>query len=92
MMPTRIAGIPCLVDVTSYTPADPGSFFEPPSGPEIEYEVYDRRGYKAGWLLAKLTDADDDAILEQYEASLREIRSQARIDAYIDSLEARAWT
>lgn len=91
MMKTRIAGIPCLVDVTSYAPADPGSFFEPPSGPEIEYEVYDRRGYKANWLLAKLTDDDDLAILEQYEASLRESRDEARIDAHIDSLEARAW-
>ncbi|PAU79193.1 hypothetical protein [Halomonas salipaludis] len=91
MLKARIAGIPCQVEVTGYTPADPGSFFEPPSGPEIEYEVYDRRGYKAGWLLAKVSDDDDLAILEQYEASLRESRDEARIDAYIDSLDARAW-
>ena len=91
MMKTRIAGIPCLVEVTSYIPGEPGSFFEPPSGPEIEYEVYDRRGYKANWLLAKITDADDLAILDQHEATLQSRRDEARIDAYLDSLEARAW-
>lgn len=91
MMRSHIAGIPCQIAVTSYTPADSGGPFEPPSGPEIEYEVYDRRGYKANWLLAKLTDDDDLAILEQHEATIRESRDEASIDAYLSSLEARAW-
>lgn len=91
MMSARIAGIPCQVIVTGYEPAHPGGWDEPPGGPEIEYEVYDSRGRKAGWLMAKITDEDDQAILEQYEASLKASRDEASIDAYIDSLEARAW-
>jgi len=91
MMKARIAGIPCQVKVTAYEPASPGGWDEPPSGPEIEYTVYDLRGRKAGWLMAKITDEDDQAILEQYEASLKASRDEASIDAYIDSLEARAW-
>lgn len=91
MMKARIAGIPCQVKVTAYEPASPGGWDEPPSGPEIEYTVYDLRGRKAGWLMAKITDEDDQAILEQYEASLKASRDDARIDAYIASLEDRAW-
>jgi hypothetical protein len=91
MMKARIAGIPCQVKVTAYEPASPGGWAEPPSGPEIEYTVYDLRGRKAGWLMAKITDEDDQAILEQYEAHLQDSRAEAQIDAYIESLEARAW-
>ncbi|MCZ0926489.1 hypothetical protein L0636_01120 [Halomonas janggokensis] len=91
MMKARIAGIPCQVNVTSYTPATPGGWDEPPSGPEIEYTVYDLRSRKAGWLMAKITDEDDQVILEQYEARLQVSRDDARIDAYIASLEDRAW-
>lgn len=92
MMQSRIAGIPCQVEVIHYEPENSGGFFEPPSGPEIEYEVYDQRGRKAGWLMAKISDADDQAILEQHEAGVRESRNQAQVDAYLDSLEAaRAW-
>ncbi|WP_336273772.1 hypothetical protein [Vreelandella indica] len=91
MMKARIAGIPCQVSVINYEPATRGGPDEPPSGPEIEYTVYDLRSRKAGWLMAKITDEDDQAILEQYEASLQASRDEASIDAYIDSLEARAW-
>lgn len=91
MMRARIAGIPCQINVINYEPGSDGGPDEPPSGPEIEYTVYDLRGRKAGWLMAKITDKDDQAILEQYEASLKASRDEASIDAYIDSLEARAW-
>lgn len=91
MMKARIAGIPCQVKVINYEPATRGGPDEPPSGPEIEYTVYDLRGRKAGWLMAKITDEDDQAILEQYEAHLQDSRAEAQIDAYIESLEARAW-
>ena len=87
MMNTSIAGIPCLVDVTHYQPADSGSFFEPPSGPEIEYEVYDRKGYRANWLMAKITDADDRAILDQYESEREGRRVEAEIAAHIAAHE-----
>lgn len=89
MMQSSIAGIPCQVRVTHYEPASQGGLFEPPSGPEIEYEVYDRRGYRAGWLIAKITDKDDNAILEQHEASIKASRDEACIGAYLDRLEAR---
>lgn len=91
MMQTHIAGIPCQVSVTAYEPASPGGWDEPPSGPEIEYTVYDLRGRKAGWLMAKITDEDDQAILEQHEAQIQDSRAEAQIEAYIDSLEDRAW-
>lgn len=90
MMQSSIAGIPCQVHVTNYEPANPGGAFEPPSGPEIEYEVYDRRGYKASWLLTKITDADDLAILNQHEASVKAEQDEACIGAYLDRLEAYA--
>lgn len=90
MIETHIADIPCLVKVIDYTPASPGSFFEPPSGPEIEYEIYDRSGRQANWLLAKVTAKDDHTILAEHEAHLREIRDEVRIDAYLSTLEARA--
>ncbi|MGP5563758.1 hypothetical protein [Vreelandella alkaliphila] len=91
MMNARIAGIPCQINVINYEPATRGGPDEPPSGPEIEYVVYDLRGRKAGWLMAKITDEDDQAILEQHEANLQESREETRIDAYIASLEDRAW-
>ncbi|MFC0268543.1 hypothetical protein [Kushneria aurantia] len=86
-MNTRIAGIPCIVEVTHYEPYHAGTFFEPPSGPEIEYSIYDRRGRPAAWLDGKRTENDDIAILEQHEDELRGARDEEHIDAYIDALK-----
>lgn len=59
---TRVAGIPCVVRVTYFAPADMGctggeaDFWRPPSPPDIEYHVLDRRGRPAPWLDRKLTN------------------------------------
>lgn len=56
---TRIAGIPCLIDISGQ-----------------EWEVCDRRGYRAWWLERKLTPADEDRINEEICAHVqREIES-----------------
>lgn len=86
MMRTRIQGIPCQVEVTHYEAYSPASWHEPASGGEIEFEVYDRRGYRAAWLEAKVTEADEERIYHEYRAHLQAGRDEARIEAYIDSL------
>ena len=72
---TRVHGIPCLCDVTFYSPGAPmritGWGFgdaEPPETGEFEYQILDRRGRHAPWLEAKLVEADDDRLLEEYLA------------------------
>ena len=63
----RIAGIPCIIAVTYFhnTPAWRGSAHTCPSSEdyygytELEYDVLDRKGYKAAWLEKKVT-ADDE--------------------------------
>ena len=69
MYPARISGIPCFVDVTSYHKGRPmritGSGFgdaDPPEPAEVEYEVYDRKGYRAHWLEAKITERENAGI------------------------------
>jgi hypothetical protein len=58
-----VCGIPALAKVTSYTPYRPmrvtGCGFgdaEPPEPEEVEFELYDRKGYRAKWLEKKLED------------------------------------
>lgn len=88
MMHTHIAGIPCKVGVTHFEPYDPGSWHEPPSGGEIEFDVYDRKGYPAAWLERKVTEDDEVRIFKEYEADLKGMRDDARIEAYIDRMSA----
>ncbi len=73
--PTRVAGIPCRCEVTHYSRPAPmlvtGWGFgdaEPPETGEFEYQILDRRGRHAPWLEAKLVEADDDRLLEEYLA------------------------
>ena len=74
-MKTRIAGIPCEVRLTHYC-VTKGNYSPKAETPdeyfgirEIEFNVYDRKGYRADWLEAKLTDearrlVEDDLIKE----------------------------
>lgn len=73
---SQIQGIPCLIDVTRCHVVK-GSFnYNAPSDldyygyHEIEFEVLDRKGYKASWLERKMTEDDiekiEAQILEQY--------------------------
>ena len=58
---SRIAGIPCIIDVTSLTVVS-GEGYGAPSEidargwVESEFDVLDRRGRPAPWLARKLTD------------------------------------
>lgn len=77
---THVAGIPCQVRIVSY-------FRQRPLGPradsdvgcygytECEYELLDRRGYRARWLERKI-NADTDAriceLIDQYKEVQRD--------------------
>lgn len=66
-METHIAGIPCQVEVTHF-------FVQKPLGPNcdsdwdcygyanIEFDVLDRKGYRAPWLEKKMSQADRERI------------------------------
>ncbi len=70
MLSTRIQGIPCQVQATRI-------FVQKPLGPncdsdwdcygysEVDFDVYDRKGYPADWLQRKMTDKDEERIVEQ---------------------------
>ena len=71
---TRIAGIPCLIGVTSYgRPAyTAGAPENCDPGDCAEYDVLDMRGRPAPWLVQKITSAEDARILELIDAVNRE--------------------
>lgn len=65
---TRVRGIPCLIGVNNFE-RHRGSFsYNAPSHDdyyghtEFDWELLDRKGYRADWLAKKLTDADIDFI------------------------------
>jgi len=76
MIEARVAGIPCLINVThmsvtkgSYS-HDAASDWDYYGGTEIEFEVCDRRGRPAPWLERKMTQREiteiEDLILEKH--------------------------
>lgn len=66
----RLDGIPCIIAVTdyeSYTPAytsGPPEHCYPAEGGCGEYEILDRRGYRAAWLERKV-DAQAEEDIQQ---------------------------
>lgn len=70
---SQIQGIPCLIEVTTFNVVKPwkGSPFTCPSSDdyygytEVEFNVLDRKGYKATWLECKMTDKDIARIKEE---------------------------
>lgn len=74
---SRIQGIPCLIEVTTLSVVKPwrGSIDKCPSSDdyygytEVEFNVLDRKGYKAPWLEKKMSVNDlkriESEILEQ---------------------------
>ena len=64
MIPARVAGIPCLVEVTSYYKYRAATLWGHPDGwspaepEEFEFQICDRRGRPAPWLERKLTPTD----------------------------------
>lgn len=75
---SNIQGIPCLIEVTTFSRVKPwrGCISNCPSSDdyygysEIEFDVLDRKGYRAKWLERKMT-AEDKSRIES------EILSQA---------------
>ena len=74
---SRVAGIPCLIEVTHYAPAveayrqgHPDDWM-PGEPAELEFQVYDRQGRIASWLQRKLTERECQRI-EQQACSLLE--------------------
>ena len=72
---TKIQGIPCLVEVTTFVFVKPwkGSPHTCPSSDdyygytEIEYDVLDRKGYRANWLERKMTAKDVERVKEDIQ-------------------------
>ena len=65
----RISGIPCLIGITHYHSQKPmgkyaDSDWDCYGYTDCEWEVLDRKGYKAAWLVKKMTARDEDAIIE----------------------------
>ena len=57
MLYTNISGIPCQAKVTFFEKTEEGF--------DIEFSIYDRRGYKAAWLERKMTEADRSRIRQE---------------------------
>lgn len=68
----RLSGLPCYVCVTHYEPEIPANLsghpdsWTPSEGGELEFEVYDRKGYRAEWLEEKVDDTSFLAIEAAY--------------------------
>jgi hypothetical protein len=74
MIDTHIQGIPCQVEMTGghYVKPWQGSAYNCPSDWDyyggwfdVEFEIYDRKGYRAKWLEKKMTAADEQRIIEE---------------------------
>lgn len=77
MLHTRIAGIPCKVDVTHYLHQRPmgmraASDVDCYGYTECEFTVCDLRGRPAAWLERKVTDADRERIAAEYAEAMTE--------------------
>ena len=66
MVEIKVFGIPAKVKITHYVPGLPGKYsghpdtWYPPEGEEIEYELYDRKGYRAEWLERKIRGTEEE--------------------------------
>lgn len=74
---TTISGIPCRVELLSYRPYRDNrrghiDDWLPDDPVEIEFEVFDRKGYPAPWLAKKMTDKDIRRIEGELELHLLE--------------------
>lgn len=72
MLDSYIQGIPCKIEVTHFI-CNKGSLNRYSAASdldyygytEVEFEVYDRKGYKADWLANKMTDEDVERIEQE---------------------------
>lgn len=70
---TKVSGIPCVCNVIDYSPYRAmrvtGSGMgdcDPPEYEEFDFEILDRKGYKASWLEKKLKPDDKGRLLEEF--------------------------
>ncbi len=74
---SSIAGIPCLIEIKHHldVPGNPScwdSAADYYGYSEVEWEVYDRKGYRAAWLERKLSDTIRAEIDEQAFKAVKE--------------------
>ena len=80
---SKVCGIPCIVEVTTYCKAQPMRIWgsgmgdcDPPEPEEFEFQLLDRKGYRAAWLEAKLTDAIEQKIYEDFQQYLEQLNQK----------------
>lgn len=80
---SKVCGIPCIVEVTTYCKAQPMRIWgsgmgdcDPPEPEEFEFQLLDRKGYRAAWLEAKLTDAIEQQIYEDFQQYLEQLNQK----------------
>lgn len=85
-IPVRVDGIPALAWVTHYRPNEPGTIgpvdsyatIAAPVAEEVEYDLYDRRGYRAAWLEEKMLHRKtEEGVTQQVLRGLKEDRDAA---------------
>jgi hypothetical protein len=90
----RVCGIPCIMQVTSYEPYQSATHDSPAEG-DIEFELLDRKGYKASWLEKKAdqTSNENDRLnelaWELMAESYEDAKGEAEIDRYESMLESQ---
>lgn len=63
-----VCGIPCLIGVSSYSRVRGSYSYNAPSDcdyygyTDCDWELLDRKGYRANWLAKKITSRDEDSI------------------------------
>ena len=79
MMEVTVCGIPCQVEITNARYVKPQSYspYNCDSDMDyygywsnVEYELYDRRGYRAKWLENKMTPQDHTDLLNYITENL----------------------
>lgn len=82
---SHIQGIPCQIEITHYTPPERKfvtcTTIDPPDPGELEWQVLDRKGYRADWLANKLTRDDEWRINDECEQFIAEENEAAAIHA-----------
>jgi len=79
---TRVCGIPCGVVIDSVDRGWPGSRFEPPEPPTIEFHLVDRRGYTADWLTSKMSASDEFDVVDEAWAHLQDEAYEMEVARY----------
>ena len=69
---TKVAGIPCICEVTAHYRGKPATRFD--EGDDVEFEciILDSKGRRAAWLEKKLTDDDYSRLADEWEATILE--------------------